>query len=553
VTKVVIDNLRPPSSISHQFIFVILQEHIDEFQFDGHLKKWIPGCVIVPVREVTQGAACTVLLARENIDNDNPLMIANCDQWVDVDMSQYLLEMEKQSAEGIIMTMTADDPKWSYCRFNEAGKMTEVVEKQVVSNEATVGIYNFRHGRDFVAAADEMIAADLRVNGEFYVAPTYNRLIAKGKKIVHYNVGSEYNGMYGLGIPKDLEYFSSVMERLVGRLMRMSKMEGRAALLGRVANAVGLSRDTRVTFHERPRFSEHVQTVSDPMRQEASVGIVMQGPIFREDDFTLNSVQLYRRHFPSASIIVSTWDTEDARTLDAMREAGAVVVTSRLPIIRGPANLNCQMASTLAGITRCREIGVKYILKTRNDERFYAPNALEYLRQMMDIFPVAKGYGQKARIIGVSLDTFKYRLYGMGDHLQFGTLEDMHHYWSAKHDERKHADIKQETWMEACLRNTVEVYLETEFLAKIGRKVQWTLQDSLAAYADHFCVVDQQDIDLYWPKYEPFKENRMLAYDFIHNTQELTFRDWLLLYRGAVDIKKIPEKGLHVPYGGRMF
>ena len=107
----------------------------------------------------------------------------------------------------MIMTFWSDHPKWSYCRMRADGTVGEVVEKQVVSNEATVGIYNFRHGHDYARAADAMIAANLRVNNEFYVAPTYNQLIAEGAKVVTMKTGREGAGMLGLGIPEDLEYF----------------------------------------------------------------------------------------------------------------------------------------------------------------------------------------------------------------------------------------------------------------------------------------------------------------------------------------------------------
>ena len=84
----------------------------------------------------------------------------------------------------------------------------------MISNEATVGIYNFRRGRDFVRAADRMIAKNLRVNNEFYVAPVYNELIARGARIAIHNVGRDGAGMYGLGIPADLERFlTSPMSR----------------------------------------------------------------------------------------------------------------------------------------------------------------------------------------------------------------------------------------------------------------------------------------------------------------------------------------------------
>jgi NDP-sugar pyrophosphorylase family protein len=205
MTDMVIANLRP--SRPHRFIFLILREHAEGFSFDAHLRAWVPRCEIRFVDRVTEGAACTALLARELIDNDEPLMIANCDQWVDAEIDDYLAMGDDADVDGVIMTMWADDPKWSYVRFDEEGRVSEVVEKQVVSNEATVGIYHYRRGRDFVRAADRMIAKNLRVNNEFYVAPAYNELIAEGQTLAVYNVGKEYDGMYGLGIPSDVEWF----------------------------------------------------------------------------------------------------------------------------------------------------------------------------------------------------------------------------------------------------------------------------------------------------------------------------------------------------------
>jgi dTDP-glucose pyrophosphorylase len=206
--EVVVNNVRPREP--HHFTFVALQEHLDYLGMREMLERIAPGCMIVPVAQVTEGAACTVLLAREAIDNDNPLMLANSDQWVDIDINDYLAEMERQNADGLIMTMWADHPKWSYVGFDEAGRVNRVVEKQVISNEATVGIYNFRLGSDFVRAAEQMIAKNLRVNNEFYVAPVYNEMVAWGAKVAFYNVGKVANGMYGMGMPSDLGAFLSL-------------------------------------------------------------------------------------------------------------------------------------------------------------------------------------------------------------------------------------------------------------------------------------------------------------------------------------------------------
>lgn len=201
--EVVIANLRPTGP--HRFIFLILREHDERYGLSEKLRQWAPTSHIVFVDEVTQGAACTVLLARDLIDNADPLMIANCDQYVDIGIDTYLAAMG--SADGLIMTMWADDAKWSFVRLDPRGRVTEVVEKVVISNEATVGIYNFRRGSDFCAGAATMIDEDMRVNGEFYVAPVYNYLIRHGADIRVHSIGRLGAGMHGIGVPADLEAF----------------------------------------------------------------------------------------------------------------------------------------------------------------------------------------------------------------------------------------------------------------------------------------------------------------------------------------------------------
>jgi len=203
--EVVVHNVRPRQL--HHFTFLVLEEHLTKFKMTPLLQRAAPGCTIIPVPGVTEGAACTVLLARDVINNDAPLMLCNSDQWVDIDINDYLDSLERHSSDGLIMTMWADHPKWSYVGFDAHEQVNRVVEKEVISHEATVGIYNFRHGRDFVNSAEEMIRKNLRVNNEFYVAPAYNILLEQGKKISIFNIGKEGHGMYGLGVPEDLDKF----------------------------------------------------------------------------------------------------------------------------------------------------------------------------------------------------------------------------------------------------------------------------------------------------------------------------------------------------------
>lgn len=207
--EVVINNLKP--STPHRFIFVCQRQHVEEYQLEKFLKSWAPGCEIVCIDGITEGAACTVMCAKEFIDNEDPLMIANSDQWIDIDINDYLAYMDDNDLDGLIMTMKADDPKWSYAELDNNGLVKKVVEKVVVSDEATVGIYNYKKGADFCKNVLTMIKNEERTNGEFYVAPVYTLMVNNDKaKIGIYNIGEEANGMYGLGIPSDLELFLSL-------------------------------------------------------------------------------------------------------------------------------------------------------------------------------------------------------------------------------------------------------------------------------------------------------------------------------------------------------
>lgn len=193
-------NLTP--QIEHRFIYICQEEHLEKYQLEKYLRQIAPNCVVVTVDHITEGAACTVLLAEEYINSNDPLMIANSDQYIDTDINHYLRQMKNH--DGLIMTMPANDPKWSFIKVDEKNLVSMVREKEVISNEATVGVYNYKHGKDFVKYAHLMIGKNIRVNNEFYVAPVYNEMIDAGMKITYFDVGEK---MYGLGTPEDLSEF----------------------------------------------------------------------------------------------------------------------------------------------------------------------------------------------------------------------------------------------------------------------------------------------------------------------------------------------------------
>ena len=197
--QVVVENL----AVEANYIFVVQKLHREKYNLDSMLSLICPGCKIVEVDSVTEGAACTVLLAKDFIDNDEPLVIANSDQFIEWNSLEFFYKMNEQNLDAGIVSFRATHPKWSYAKVDEGGFVTEVAEKNPISDIATVGVYYWKQGKDFVKYAESMIVKDIRVNNEFYVCPVFNEAISDGFKIKTFDVPK----MWGIGTPEDLNYF----------------------------------------------------------------------------------------------------------------------------------------------------------------------------------------------------------------------------------------------------------------------------------------------------------------------------------------------------------
>ncbi len=197
--QVVVENL----NIEANYIFIVQKSHREKYNLDTLLNLITPGCKIVEVEGVTEGAAVTALMAKEYINNDAPLFFANSDQFAEWDSNEFMYKMNETNADGGIVTFEATHPKWSFAKIDENGLVTEVAEKNPISNIATVGYYYWKHGSDFVKYAEQMIDQNVRVNNEFYVCPVFNQAIEDCKQIRTFNI----KGMWGLGTPEDLKYY----------------------------------------------------------------------------------------------------------------------------------------------------------------------------------------------------------------------------------------------------------------------------------------------------------------------------------------------------------
>lgn len=200
----VVENLK----FDAKYIFLARKEHLEKYKgLCSTLHRITNGNFeIVEVNSLTQGAACTALLAKQFINNEEDLLIANSDQIIEYSPLNFNYLKTFSSVDGIVFCFNAVHPKWSFVELDSSGMVTKVAEKNPISNIATCGIYWYRRGSDFVSCAEEMIQKNIRVNNEFYIAPVYNELITKNKKLIPFYV----NEMYGIGTPEDLNYYLKV-------------------------------------------------------------------------------------------------------------------------------------------------------------------------------------------------------------------------------------------------------------------------------------------------------------------------------------------------------
>lgn len=200
----VLDNLYMPNA---RFILIARKSHmLDEPEAVARISNKY-NVIFIPIDKKTEGSACTVLFARKYINNDIPLILANADQLIDINIKNFIKRTKVRVLDGNIITFYDDgsNPKWSYTEIDKNGLVKRTEEKVAISTQATVGIYYFAHGKDYVDGALDMIVNNDRIKNEFYNCPIYNYLIREKKSIGIYEI--ERKQMHGLGTPEDLEKY----------------------------------------------------------------------------------------------------------------------------------------------------------------------------------------------------------------------------------------------------------------------------------------------------------------------------------------------------------
>ena len=257
-----------------------------------------------------------------------------------------------------------------------------------------------------------------------------------------------------------------------------------------------------------------------------SLCIVIQGPIVKENDFTLETCKIYKKIFNnSETIILSTWDTEDKKYLKNFEAIGVKVLLSKAPDFAGRANLNYQILSTMKGLKEGEKLGCEYAIKTRTDQRFYSTNLSRDLFNLLKIYPPSPNYNMHSRLVALSFNSFKYRYYGM---FLFGNTQDMLKYWNSPLDTKKYEEYKtikqKDLWQQYCS----ETYIASHFLKNIGVTPEYTLKHTWKIYKDLFIFIDKEILDMYWPKYTNLDSRwRLFRPNML---EEMRHSDWLNLY-----------------------
>ncbi len=260
-----------------------------------------------------------------------------------------------------------------------------------------------------------------------------------------------------------------------------------------------------------------------------SLCIVIQGPIVKENDFTLETCKIYKKIFNnSETIILSTWDTEDKKYLKNFEAIGVKVLLSKAPDFAGRANLNYQILSTMKGLKEGEKLGCEYAIKTRTDQRFYSTNLSRDLFNLLKIYPPSPNYNMHSRLVALSFNSFKYRYYGISDMFLFGNTQDMLKYWNSPLDTKKYEEYKtikqKDLWQQYCY----ETYIASHFLKNIGVTPEYTLKHTWKIYKDLFIFIDKEILDMYWPKYTNLDSRwRLFRPNML---EEMRHSDWLNLY-----------------------
>ena len=303
------------------------------------------------------------------------------------------------------------------------------------------------------------------------------------------------------------------------------------------------SKDSYITEKKRPIHAKSIKCFFNDSTDD--VAILIRGPVINKNNFTIETIKIYRSYYPNANIYLSTWDYCLEGIEDIIKTLEIKLISSKfINPKKGIGSTNLQIKGNLQALEYIEKDNIKYTLSTRTDQRFYSSNILKSLKLIQKEFGPYNKFSendrQVERMIGISFNTFLYRLYGLSDMFLFGLTEDVKNYWNSKEDDRNPSNKSYDS--DKSMRDysklqVNEVYFMCEFLKRNGQIPKWSLNDYWEILKNRFIIIDSSSLDFIWPKYT-FIEDRWKDYTKELHFKEITYLDWLLIKENQLKINE---------------
>ena len=311
-----------------------------------------------------------------------------------------------------------------------------------------------------------------------------------------------------------------------------------------IKNAKGVllnfARNFFISFTIRPKYSNQINYISE---NNKNIGIIIQGTVSDQKNFLLETLKIYKKIFKNSYIVVSTWKNEKKHK-NELKKICDHVIFNEIPNKSGVANVNYQTTSTYNALVHLKKKKIRFALKSRTDTRIYNPNSLIFLKNLLFQFPIKKKYSSnlKFRVLASSNFSCKYKIYGITDILLFSSTEVLIKYFDREcfFEGIKKIGINRKKLLKKDTYVVAESYLCGAFLNRINVKINWSMKHWEKMLKEIFCIFDASSVDFYWNKYEKIFEQRRGKNYSHHVNREISFSDWLSIYRSK-DYKLNPK------------
>ena len=331
---------------------------------------------------------------------------------------------------------------------------------------------------------------------------------------------------------RDNNYFLRILKKPIF-ISASKKIHGKKIVKSERGILFDLSVDNFVSYTFRPKISKN-SNFNEEVFDNSSTAIIIQGPMYGLKNFVKETLLFYTKIFENVPIILSTWEDECKKDFfDEFDKYNNIKIIKNIKP-QSTFNVDFQTLSTNEALSFAKSKNISYCLKTRTDTRIYKKNSIFFLKNLLKNFPIKEKYNAlKNRIITCSIDTRKYRVYGLSDILLFSSTDNLIKYFEKKDFISSLKDMGLGRY--PCLKNDVavinEIFLCARFLKTNNIEIDWTLEDWWNKCREIFCIVDSNFLDFFWYKYEWKYEQRFNINYTSNYEQSMQFTDWLNLYQ----------------------